>query len=72
MPSIDIRELRNPRRVKVLLGKGKTVDLCDGHRLIARIEPTRQWPDFALRRRRIFGERILPGGKLVIAERGRY
>jgi hypothetical protein len=76
MPSIDIRELRNARHLKVLLGEGKTVDLFEGRRLIARIEPTRQplpkqWPNFARRRQKIFGERMLPGAKLVILERGR-
>jgi hypothetical protein len=29
-------------------------------------------PDFAARRRKIFGDRILPGADLVIEERGRY
>jgi antitoxin (DNA-binding transcriptional repressor) of toxin-antitoxin stability system len=82
MPSIDIRHLRNPHRLKALLGKGETVELREGHRLIALIVPTRQpylrpldlenWPDFRRRRRRIFGERILSGSGLVVAERGRY
>jgi len=29
-------------------------------------------PDFAARRKKILGDRILPGADLVIAERGRY
>lgn len=76
MPSIDIRESRNARHLKVLLGEGKTVDLFEGRRLIARIEPTprpipKQWRISHVVGK-IFGERMLPGAKLVILERGRY
>ena len=31
-----------------------------------------KWPDFAARRKKIFGDRILPGADIVIEERGRY
>jgi hypothetical protein len=46
--------------------------------VIARIVPAglscepRQWPDFAARRKRLFGNRIMPGADLVVEERGRY
>jgi len=77
MPSIDLRELCARGNLKLLLGEGKTVDLREGHRLIALIVPAqrrlpKQWPDFAHRRRGLFGKRILPGAELVIGERGRY
>ena len=77
MPSIDIRQLSDSRRLKALLSEGKTVELREGIRLIARIVPARQplsrrWPNFARRRQRIFGDRILSGARLVVLERGRY
>ena len=78
MPSITIRQLRDTRRLKAWLRAGKTVELRERHRLIARIIPEesspqpKDWPDFAALRKEIFGERILPGAELVIEERGRY
>jgi antitoxin (DNA-binding transcriptional repressor) of toxin-antitoxin stability system len=78
MPSVNIRELRDTRRLKAWLRAGKTVELRERNRLIARIVPAeslsrpRQWPDFAARQKAIFGDRILSGADLVIQERGRY
>jgi antitoxin (DNA-binding transcriptional repressor) of toxin-antitoxin stability system len=78
MPSVNIRQLRDTRRLKAWLRAGKTVELRERNRLIARIVPAlsppsaRKWPDFAARRKEIFGDRILPGADLVIQERGRY
>jgi hypothetical protein len=48
------------------------------NRLIARIVPAGKnkksvkLPDFEARRKKIFGDRILPGADIVIEERGRY
>ena len=78
MASVNIRQLRDTRRLKAWLRAGKTVELRERDRAIARIVPVavpcepRQWPDFAARRRRLFGDRIMPGADLVIEERGRY
>jgi len=78
MPSVNIRELRDTRRLKAWLRAGKTLELRERNRLIARIVPAeslsrpRQWPDFAARQKAIFGDRILSGADLVIQERGRY
>jgi antitoxin (DNA-binding transcriptional repressor) of toxin-antitoxin stability system len=78
MPSINMRQLRDTRRLKAWLRAGKTVELRDRNKPIARIVPEKQeekpvkWPDFAARARKIFGDRILPGGDIVIEERGRY
>lgn len=78
MPTVNIRELRETRRLKAWLRAGKTVDLRERQEIIARIVPEpnkaapRDWPDFAARRRRIFGKRQLPGADLVIEERGRF
>ena len=78
MPSVNMRELRNTRRLKSWLRAGKTVELRDRDRLIGRIIPAREdqttakWPDFAARAKEILGDRILPGSDIVIEERGRY
>jgi len=77
MPSVNIRELRDTKRLKAWLRAGKTVELRERDEVIARIVPQvlpqpANWPDFAALRREIFGDRILPGSDLVIKERGRY
>ncbi len=79
MPSVNLRQLRDTRRLKSWLRAGNTVELRERDRVIARIVPAGQaappageWPDFATRAKKILGDRILPGADLVIEERGRY
>ena len=78
MPTVNIRQLRDTRKLKAWLHAGKTVELRDRNRIIARIVPATQHggkvelPDFAARREKIFGDRLLPGADLVISERGRF
>jgi antitoxin (DNA-binding transcriptional repressor) of toxin-antitoxin stability system len=54
------------------------VELRDRDKVIARIVPatqqeaTGELPDFAARRKNIFGDRVLPGADLLIEERSRY
>jgi antitoxin (DNA-binding transcriptional repressor) of toxin-antitoxin stability system len=78
MPSINIRGLRDTRRWKAWLKQGKTVELRERERLIARIVPASsdqgpaEWPDFAGRRKKIFGDRILPNLVIQERERSRY
>jgi antitoxin (DNA-binding transcriptional repressor) of toxin-antitoxin stability system len=79
MHSLNIRQLRDTRRLKAWLRAGNTVELRERDRVIARIVPEGrstvppgQWPDFAARAKKIFGSRVLPGADLVIKERGRY
>jgi len=78
MPSVNIRQLRDTKRLKAWLRAGKTVELRERDEVIARIVPQGSpprrgdWPDFATSRREIFGDRILPGADVVIEERGRY
>jgi antitoxin (DNA-binding transcriptional repressor) of toxin-antitoxin stability system len=78
MPSVNMRQLRDTRRLKSWLRAGKTVELRDRDTVIARIvpekpkNPSAQWPDFEAMAREIIGDRILPGADLVIEERGRY
>ena len=76
--SVNIRQLRDTRKLKAWLRAGKTVELRDRNKVIGRIIPagqremTVELPDFAARRKKIFGDRVLPGADLVIEERGRY
>ena len=78
MHSLDIRQLRDTRRLKSWLRQGNTVELRERDKVIAHIVPEKneekpvQWPDFAARRKKIFGDRVLPGADIVIEERGRY
>jgi antitoxin (DNA-binding transcriptional repressor) of toxin-antitoxin stability system len=79
VPSLNLRQLRDTRRLKSWLRAGNTVELRERDRVIARIVPANQpaqpgaeWPDFAARRKKIFGDRILPGADLLINDRGRY
>jgi len=76
MPSVNIRQLRDTRRLKTWLRSGKTVELRERDKVIARIVPERgeeepaKWPDFEARAREILGDRVLPN--LILEDRGRY
>jgi antitoxin (DNA-binding transcriptional repressor) of toxin-antitoxin stability system len=76
--NVNIRQLRDTRKLKAWLRAGKTVELRDRNKVIGRIIPAEQremtvkLPDFEARRKKIFGDRVLPGADLVIEERGRY
>ena len=78
MPSVNIRELRDTRRLKAWLKAGKTVELRERDLVIARIIPQgsspdpSDWPDFTSMRREILGDRALSGSDVVSEERGRY
>ncbi len=75
---MNIRQLRDTRRLKAWLQAGKTVELRERERVLGRIVPEassmqpQPWPDFAVRIKKIFGDRRLPGAELVVKERGRY
>jgi antitoxin (DNA-binding transcriptional repressor) of toxin-antitoxin stability system len=78
MPTVNIRQLRDTRRLKAWLVAGKTVELRERDRVIAHIVPESnkpapaEWPDFEARLKKIFGERVLPGADILIEDRGRY
>ena len=78
MPSVNMRQLRDTRRLKAWLRAGATVELRERDRIIARIVPEKQeekpvkWPDFAARSRKIFGNRVLNIVDDLIEDRGRY
>lgn len=76
MPSVNIRQLRDTRRLKAWLRAGKTVELREREKVIARIVPETDkkqpanLPDFEARRKAMFGDRIFPN--VVLEDRGRY
>ena len=79
MPSVNIRELRDSKQLKEWLREGKIVELRERNKRIARIIPDKEassqpseWPDFAARRKQIFGDRVLPVVEDLIHDRGRY
>jgi antitoxin (DNA-binding transcriptional repressor) of toxin-antitoxin stability system len=78
MPSVNLRQLRDTRRLKAWLRAGNTVELRERDRVIARIVPAKQeekpvkWPDFEARRKQIFGDRVLSIVDDLIKDRGRY
>lgn len=78
MPSVNIRGLRDTRRLKTWLRAGKTVELCDRDEVIARIVPERKrlssadWPDFEARTKAIFGDQVLNAVDDFIKDRSRY
>ena len=79
MPSVNIRQLRDTRRLKAWLRAGKTVELRERDKLIARIVPESeartqpvQYPDFAARAKKVFGDRVLTAVDDFIKGRSRY
>lgn len=78
MPSVNMRQLRETRRLKAWLRAGTTVELRDRDKVIARIVPEKpgekpvQWPDFETRARKIFGNRVLTIVDDLIKDRGRF
>ncbi|HZB89389.1 MAG TPA: hypothetical protein VE291_12065 [Terracidiphilus sp.] len=75
MASINLRQLRDTRQLKAWLRAGETVELRERDRVLGRIVPEKpvvkpaEWPDFAARRRAIFGDRVLPAVDILIEER---
>ena len=79
MPSVNIRQLRDTRRLKAWLRAGKTVELRERDTLIAKIVPEKRdspkpakWPDFEARAKEIFGDRVLDAVGDFLKDRGRY
>jgi antitoxin (DNA-binding transcriptional repressor) of toxin-antitoxin stability system len=73
-----MRQLRDTRKLKAWLRAGKTIELRERDRVIARIVPQPSaterppMPDFAALRKEIFGSRTVPGADLLIEDRGRF
>jgi antitoxin (DNA-binding transcriptional repressor) of toxin-antitoxin stability system len=78
MAVTNMRGLRDTRQIKAWLRAGETVEVLDRNQLVGRILPAKkvpdkkEWPDFEARRKKIFGDKVLPGADLLIEERGRY
>jgi hypothetical protein len=75
MPSINLRQLRDTRQLKAWLKSGKTVELRERDNVLGRIVPEKpvahhaEWPDFAARLKRNFGDRVIPAVEILIEER---
>lgn len=76
MASINLRQLRDTRQLKIWLKAGETVELRERDKVLGRIVPEEppvkppvEWPDFEARRKSIFGDRVLPGADLLLEER---
>jgi antitoxin (DNA-binding transcriptional repressor) of toxin-antitoxin stability system len=77
MPSVNMRQLRDTRRLKAWLRAGRTVELRERDKVIARIVPEQKekpvkWPDFAARAKEIFGDRVFNVVDDLIKDRGRF
>jgi hypothetical protein len=75
MPSVNLRQLRDTRQLKAWLKAGQTVELRERNCVLGRIVPEKpvaqpaEWPDFAARLKRNFGDRVLPAVDILIEER---
>lgn len=81
MPTMNMRQLRDTRKLKAWLRAGKSIELRDRNHVIGRILPQadteetkeKEWPDFAARQKKIFGDRILNAVDDFLEDRhGRY
>ena len=78
MPSMNLRQLRDTRRLKAWLRAGKSVELKERDRIIGRIVPenhretTVKYPDFEARAKKVLGDRVLTAVDDLIRDRGRY
>lgn len=75
MQSVNLRQLRDTKQLKIWLKAGETVELRERDKVLGRIVPEEtvkapvEWPDFAARRRKIFGDRVLNAADDLIADR---
>ncbi len=75
MPSVNLRQLRDTRQLKAWLKAGETVELRERDCVLGRIVPEfpaaepAEWPDFAARLKRNFGDRKIPAVEILIEER---
>ena len=75
MPSVNLRELRDTRQIKIWLKAGEVVEVRERNTLLGRIIPESprlesvEWPDFESRARKIFGDRVIPIVQNLIEDR---
>ena len=80
MASINLRQLRDTKQLKIWLKAGETVELRERDRVLGRIVPEEPavktpvvWPDFEARAKKIFGDRVLAVNAVLEArEDSRY
>jgi antitoxin (DNA-binding transcriptional repressor) of toxin-antitoxin stability system len=75
MHSITLRQLRDTKQVKAWLRAGEHIEVRERGEVIGDLvprtppQPPAEWPDFEARLRKQFGDRVLPGADLLIADR---
>jgi antitoxin (DNA-binding transcriptional repressor) of toxin-antitoxin stability system len=76
MQSITLRQLRDTRQVKAWLKAGVQIEVRERNQVLGDLVPRTpqapsavEWPDFAARRRAIFGDRVLTPVADLIADR---
>jgi hypothetical protein len=75
MPSVNLRQLRDTRQLKIWLKAGETVELRERNCVLGKIVPEQpvakpvEWPDFAARLKENFGDRMIPAVDILIEER---
>lgn len=74
--SVSVRELQqNLKRVMARVERGETVEVTRRRRPVARLAPLKPsgplapWPDLKVRRRAVFGDRVIaPSGSDIVIE----
>jgi hypothetical protein len=75
---MNMRELRDTRKLKALLRAGKSVELRDRNLVIGHIVPEshskepKEWPDFEGQMKEIFGDRVLTAVDDFLEDRHRW
>ena len=76
MQSITLRQLRDTRKVKAWLKAGVHIEVRERNEVIGDLVPRTppnssqvEWPDFAARRRAIFGGRTINAVEMLIEDR---
>jgi hypothetical protein len=79
MAVTNIRGLRDSRQIKAWLRAGESIEIRDRNEVFGRILPEnkrsaakKKRPDFAARRKEIFGDRILPAVDDFLEDRHRW
>jgi hypothetical protein len=76
MQSITLRQLRDTRQIKAWLKAGVQVEVRDRKDVLGDLVPRTppkpgpvEWPDFAARRRAIFGDYVFPENIVIEARK---
>jgi hypothetical protein len=79
MQSVNLRQLRDTKQLKIWLKAGETVELRERDTVLGRIVPEQtvkapvEWPDFAARAKAIFGDQVFEKNAVLEArEDSRY